>query len=53
MKVPRIMPPIALLLNLFQVNLQQFEYIIMTLGIVLFIIILVYIGLSTGQEENE
>jgi len=47
------MPPIALLLNLFQVNLQQFEYIIMTLGIVLFIIILVYIGLSTGQEENE
>ncbi len=47
------MPPIVHLLNLFQIDLQLFEYIIMTLGIVLFIIILVYIGLSTGKEENE
>ncbi|MEX2684348.1 MAG: hypothetical protein Q6373_022445 [Candidatus Sigynarchaeota archaeon] len=47
------MPPIARLLNFLQINLQQFEYIIVTLGIVLFIIILVYIGLSTGKEENE
>jgi hypothetical protein len=53
MKVPRIMLPIAFLLNLLQINLQQFEYIIITLGIVLFIIILVYIGLSTGKEETE
>jgi hypothetical protein len=53
MKVPRIMLPIVYLLNLLQINLQQFEYIIVTLGIVLFVIILVYIGLSTGKEENE
>ncbi len=53
MKVPRIMPPIAAVLNLLQINLQQFEYIIITLGIVLFIIILVYIGLSTGKEETD
>lgn len=53
MKVPRIMLPITLLLNLLQINLQQFEYIIVTLGIVLFIVILVYIGLSTGNEESE
>lgn len=47
------MLPITLLLNLLQINLQQFEYIIVTLGIVLFIVILVYIGLSTGNEESE
>jgi hypothetical protein len=52
-KVPRIMLPIAFILNLLQIDLQQFEYIIITLGIVLFIIILVYIGLSTGKEETE
>jgi hypothetical protein len=45
--------PIAFLLNVFQINLQQFEYIIITLGIVLFIIILIYIGLSSGKEETE
>ncbi len=47
------MLPIAYLLNLLQIDLQQFQYIIVTLGIVLFIIILVYIGLSTGKEETE
>ncbi len=47
------MLPIVYILNLLQINLQQFEYIIVTLGIVLFIIILVYIGLSTGKEETE
>lgn len=47
------MPPIAYLLNLLQIDLAQFEYIIITLGIILFIIILVYIGLSTGKEETE
>jgi hypothetical protein len=47
------MLPIAYLLNLLQIDLQQFEYIIVALGIVLFIIILVYIGLSTGKEETE
>ncbi len=45
--------PITFLLNLLQINLQQFEYIIITLGIVLFVIILIYIGLSTGKEETE
>ncbi len=42
--------PIA---NLLQINLQQFQYIVIALGIVLFIIILVYIGLSASKEETE
>jgi hypothetical protein len=33
--------------------LQQFQYIIILLGIVLLITILVYIGLSAGKDENE
>jgi hypothetical protein len=47
------MSPVASITSLLQIDLQQFQYIIIALGIVLFIIILVYIGLSAGKDENE
>jgi len=53
MKVLSLMFPLTVQLNLLQINLQQFQYIVIALGIVLFIIILVYIGLSASKEDNE
>ncbi|HME51239.1 MAG TPA: hypothetical protein VKM55_03415 [Candidatus Lokiarchaeia archaeon] len=47
------MSQLALMLDMLQISMNQFQYIIIALGIILFIIILVYIGLSSRKEENE
>ena len=47
------MSPLTLMLDILQITMSQFQYIILALGIILFIIILIYIGLSSRKEENE
>lgn len=47
------MNTLLLVLQATGLNLDQFRLLVTLLGIALFIIILVYVGLSSGKEETE